>query len=121
MLFGRRVGAQQAAGYISSPLRSVSGWPATSTRLLRSSTTPTTGSMPWMTATEGVRPLQHGHALRWVGRYEEADAYLRQSESIRRDLRDQRALAISLEAPALNGRRGRGRSARAPWDVRHSP
>ena len=45
---------------------------------------------------------QHGHALRWVGQYQEADDYLQRSESIRRDLRDRRALAISLEGRALN-------------------
>jgi predicted ATPase/DNA-binding SARP family transcriptional activator len=103
VLFGRRVGAQQAAGYIRLAI-------ALSERLA--------GNIDAAFALidnaydrfhavddrygEAYALSQHGHALRWVGRYEEADAYLRQSESIRRDLRDQRALAISLEARALN-------------------
>jgi tetratricopeptide (TPR) repeat protein len=45
---------------------------------------------------------QHGHVLRWVGQYEEADGYLQRSESLRRDLRDKRALALALAGRALN-------------------
>jgi predicted ATPase/DNA-binding SARP family transcriptional activator len=103
VLFGRRVGAQQAAGYVRLAI-------ALSERLA--------GNIDAAVALiddaydrfhavddrygEAYALSQHGHALRWVGQYEEADTYLRRSESIRRDLRDQRALAISLEGRALN-------------------
>jgi tetratricopeptide (TPR) repeat protein len=103
VLFGRRVGAQQAAGYVRLAI-------ALSDRLA--------GNIDAAFALiddaydrfhavddrygEAYALSQHGHALRWVGQYEEADAYLQQSESIRRGLRDQRALAISLEGRALN-------------------
>jgi predicted ATPase/DNA-binding SARP family transcriptional activator len=103
VLFGRRVGAQQAAGYVRLAI-------ALSERLA--------GNIDEAFALiddaydrfhavddrygEAYALSQHGHALRWVGQYEEADTYLRRSESIRRDLRDQRALAISLEGRALN-------------------
>ena len=40
--------------------------------------------------------------MRGIGRYEEAGGSLRQSESLRRELRDRRALALALAGRALN-------------------
>jgi predicted ATPase/DNA-binding SARP family transcriptional activator len=103
VLFGRRVGAQQAAGYVRLAV-------ALSERLadhIDAAFALIDDAYDRFHAVddrygEAYALSQHGHALRWVGQYEEADAYLRRSESIRRDLRDQRALAISLEGRALN-------------------
>jgi predicted ATPase len=103
VLFGRRVGAQQAAGYVRLAI-------ALSERLadhIDAAFALIDDAYDRFHAVddrygEAYALSQHGHALRWVGQYEQADAYLRRSESIRRDLRDQRALAISLEGRALN-------------------
>ena len=103
MLFGRRVGAQQAAGYVRLAI-------ALSERLadhIDAAFALIDDAYDRFHAVddrygEAYALSQHGHALRWVGQYEQADTYLRRSESIRRDLRDQRALAISLEGRALN-------------------
>ena len=103
VLFGRRVGAQQAAGYVRLAI-------ALSERLasnIDAAFALIDDAYDRFHAVddrygEAYALSQHGHVLRWVGQYEEADAYLRRSESIRRDLRDQRALAISLEGRALN-------------------
>ena len=103
VLFGRRVGAQQAAGYVRLAI-------ALSERLadhIDAAFALIDDAYDRFHAVddrygEAYALSQHGHALRWVGQYEEADTYLRRSESIRRDLRDQRALAISLEGRALN-------------------
>ena len=103
VLFGRRVGAQQAGGYVKLAL-------ALSERLaenMNAAFTLIDDAYSRFRAVddrygEAYALSQHGHALRWVGQYQEADDYLQRSESIRRDLRDQRALAISLEGRALN-------------------
>ena len=102
VLFGRRVGAQQAAGHVRLAL-------ALCERL--------DGRMDSAFALiddararfhvlddhygEAYALSQRGHALRWVGRYEAADRCLQASEALRRDLRDKRALAMALGGRAL--------------------
>jgi predicted ATPase/DNA-binding SARP family transcriptional activator len=44
---------------------------------------------------------QQGHTLRWAGRYAEADQFLERSESLRRELRDRPAVAMSLSGRSL--------------------
>jgi tetratricopeptide (TPR) repeat protein len=44
---------------------------------------------------------QRGHTLRWIGDYAAADEALAESEALRRALRDQRAVAMSLSGRAL--------------------
>jgi tetratricopeptide (TPR) repeat protein len=103
VLFGRRVGAQQAGGYVKLAL-------ALSERLadnMNAALTLIDDAYVRFRAVddrygEAYALSQHGHALRWVGQYQEADVYLQQSESLRRDLRDQRALAMALAGRALN-------------------
>ena len=103
VLFGRRVGAQQAAGHIRLAI-------ALNERLA--------GNIDAAfilidDAFERFQKLndrygeayalsQRGHALRWIAQYEEADRFLQRSEALRRNLRDRRALAISLAGRALN-------------------
>jgi predicted ATPase/DNA-binding SARP family transcriptional activator len=103
VLFGRRVGAQQAAGHV---------------RLAKALAERMAGNLGAAFALiDGAQALfrhvddrygeayalsQRGHALRWIGQYEEASRSLRQSESLRRELRDRRALALALAGRALN-------------------
>jgi predicted ATPase len=103
VLFGRRVGAQQAGGYV---------------RLAIALTERLVGHMDEAFAFiddayarfrevndrygQAYALCQRGHALRWIAQYDEADRYLQRSEALRRDLRDQRALAMSLAGRALN-------------------
>ena len=103
VLFGRRVGAQQAAGHLRLAI-------ALSERLAGNIDAASMLIDDAYARFRGVDDRygeayalsQHGHALRWVGQYEEADGYLQRSESIRRDLRDKRALALALAGRALN-------------------
>ena len=102
VLFGRRVGAQQAAGHVRLAI-------ALSERLAGNSG----ASFPLVDdAYKRFRDLddrygaayalsQRGHALRWIGQYEDADRSLQESEALRRELRDRRALAITLSGRAL--------------------
>jgi len=102
VLFGRRVGAQQAAGYVRLAL-------ALSERLGGNVDTALTLIDDAYARFHAVNDhygeayalSQHGHALRWVGQYAEADGYLQRSESLRRNLRDKRALAMALAGRAL--------------------
>jgi len=102
VLFGRRVGAQQAAGYVRLAL-------ALSERLggnVNAALTLIDDAYARFHAVndrygEAYALSQHGHALRWVGQYAEADGYLQQSASLRRNLRDKRALAMALAGRAL--------------------
>jgi predicted ATPase/DNA-binding SARP family transcriptional activator len=103
VLFGRRVGAQQAAGHV---------------RLAMSFAERMAGSLRAAFALiddayvrfrdvddrygEAYALSQRGHALRWIGQYEEAGRSLQQSESLRRKLRDRRALAMALSGRAVN-------------------
>jgi predicted ATPase len=103
VLFGRRVGAEQAAGHARLAL-------ALAERLA--------GDLDVAFALiddalarfrklddrygEAYALSQRGHALRWTAQYEDADRFLQGSEALRRSLRDRRALAISLSGRALN-------------------
>ena len=103
MLFGRRVGAQQAAGHIRLAI-------ALSERLAGN----VSAAFALVDdAYERFRGLddrygeayalsQRGHTLRWIAQYSEADRVLQKSEALRRELRDRRALAMSLAGRALN-------------------
>jgi predicted ATPase/DNA-binding SARP family transcriptional activator len=103
VLFGRRVGAEQAAGHIRLAI-------ALNERLAGN----TDAAFVLVDdAYERFRELndrygeayalsQRGHVLRWIAQYEEADRFLQRSEALRRNLRDRRALAISLAGRALN-------------------
>jgi tetratricopeptide (TPR) repeat protein len=102
ILFGRRVGAQQATGHVQLALAL--------TERLTGSTAVALAIID--EALAGFRAVndrygeayalaQQGHTLRWAARYQEADHCLRQSESLRRDLCDQRATAISLGGRAV--------------------
>ena len=103
VLFGRRVGAEQAAGYV---------------RLALALTERLAGDLDVAFSLiddalarfrklddrygEAYALSQRGHTLRWIAQYEDADRFLQGSEALRRDLRDRRALAISLSGRALN-------------------
>jgi tetratricopeptide (TPR) repeat protein len=103
VLFGRRVGAEQAAGYV---------------RLALALTERLAGDLDVAFSLiddalarfrklddrygEAYALSQRGHTLRWIAQYEDADHFLQGSEALRRDLRDRRALAISLSGRALN-------------------
>jgi tetratricopeptide (TPR) repeat protein len=103
VLFGRRVGAQQAAGHLRLAI-------ALSERLA--------GNMDAAFTLiedaykrfrevedhygEAYALSQWGHALRWIAQYDDADRYLQRSEALRRELRDRRAWAIALGGRALN-------------------
>jgi predicted ATPase/DNA-binding SARP family transcriptional activator len=103
VLLGRRVGAEQAAGYV---------------RLALALTERLAGDLDVAFSLiddalvrfrnlddrygEAFALSQRGHALRWIAQYEDADHSLEGSEALRRSLRDRRALAISLSGRALN-------------------
>jgi predicted ATPase/DNA-binding SARP family transcriptional activator len=103
VLFGRRVGAQQAAGYLRVALalsERLAGHVDAAFELIDD------GYARFHDLSdrygEAYALSQRGHALRWIGRYEEADRYLQASEALRRELRDRRALAMALAGRALN-------------------
>jgi predicted ATPase/DNA-binding SARP family transcriptional activator len=103
VLFGRRVGAQQAGGHVRLSI-------ALSERLAGNLDAAFTfiddASARFSDVAdrygEAYAFSQLGHALRWTGQYEEADRNLQRSETLRRDLRDRRALAMTLAGRALN-------------------
>ncbi|HEY6682450.1 MAG TPA: BTAD domain-containing putative transcriptional regulator [Propionibacteriaceae bacterium] len=102
VLFGRRVGAQQAAGYVRLAI-------ALSERLaghMDAAFTFIEDAYARFSDIddhygEAYALSQRGHALRWIAQYEEADRCLQRSEALRRDLRDKRALAMSLAGRGL--------------------
>ncbi|HET8915180.1 MAG TPA: hypothetical protein VFM91_05710, partial [Propionibacteriaceae bacterium] len=102
VLFGRRVGAQQAAGHLRLAL-------ALAERLddhIDAAFTLIEDAYARFRDVDdhyGVAYAlsQRGHALRWISQYEEAAHSLQQSEALRRGLRDKRALAMSLSGRAL--------------------
>jgi predicted ATPase/DNA-binding SARP family transcriptional activator len=103
VLFGRRVGAQQAAGHVRLAI-------ALSERLAGQINTAFTLIDDAYARFRGLDDRfgeayalsQRGHVLRWIGQYEEADRCLQASESLRRGLRDKRALAMAIAGRALN-------------------
>jgi predicted ATPase/DNA-binding SARP family transcriptional activator len=103
VLFGRRVGARQAAGHLRLAIalrERLAGNIDAAFMLIDDAYARFRGVDDRYG--EAYALSQHGHALRWVGQYEEADGYLQRSESLRRDLRDKRALALALAGRALN-------------------
>ena len=103
VLFGRRVGAQQAAGHVRLAI-------ALSERLaghINAAFTLIDDACARFRQVddrygEAYALSQRGHVLRWIARYEESDRCLQASESLRRGLRDKRALAMALAGRALN-------------------
>jgi predicted ATPase/DNA-binding SARP family transcriptional activator len=102
ILLGRRVGARQAIGHVrlaAALIERLTGRVGVALAVIEE-------------ALAGFRAVddqygvayalgQQGHTLRWTARYAEADRCLEQSESLRRDLSDQRAVAISLASRAV--------------------
>ena len=103
VLFGRRVGAQQAAGHVRLAMalcERIAGNLVAAFALIDDAY----GRFRDLDDRygEAYALSQRGHALRWIGQHKEADRILRQSESLRRELRDRRALALALAGRALN-------------------
>jgi tetratricopeptide (TPR) repeat protein len=103
VLFGRRVGAQQAAGHVRLAIalsERLSGHIDAAFSLIDDARTRFRRLDDRYG--EAYALSQRGHALRWIEQYEEADRCLQASESLRRDLRDKRALAMALAGRGLN-------------------
>jgi tetratricopeptide (TPR) repeat protein len=115
VLFGRRIGAQQAAAHIAiahaltdrlsgdvdSALRRIDGarhrFDALGDRY-----------------GQAYAAAQRGHTLRWAGDHQAADDAFVESEALRRELRDQRSVAMAVSGRALvAASAGESRSARA--------
>jgi len=103
VLFGRRVGAQQAAGHVRLAI-ALSERLAGNIGAAFSLIDDAYGRFRDLGDRygEAYALSQRGHALRWIAQYDEADQFLQRSEALRRELRDRRALAISLSGRALN-------------------
>jgi predicted ATPase/DNA-binding SARP family transcriptional activator len=103
VLFGRRVGAQQAAGHVRLAIalsERLAGQINTAFTLIDDAYARFRGLDD--SFGEAYALSQRGHVLRWIGQYEEADRCLQASESLRRGLRDKRALAMAISGRALN-------------------
>jgi predicted ATPase/DNA-binding SARP family transcriptional activator len=103
VLFGRRVGAQQAGGYVrlaSALSERLAGQINTAFGLIDDAYARFHGVDDHYG--EAYALSQRGHVLRWIAQYVEADRCLQASESLRRELRDKRALAMALGSRALN-------------------
>ena len=102
ILFGRRVGVQQAIGHVGlarALIERLTGRMAVALAIIDA-------ALAGFRAVEdrygeAYALAQQGHTLRWTARYQEADQCLQQSEALRRDLCDQRATAISLAGRAV--------------------
>jgi hypothetical protein len=102
ILFGRRVGAQQAAGHLrlsialterlSGRVEAALGLIGEAIARFRS-----VGDRYG----EAYALCQQGHTLRWAGKYRAAGRCLLGAESIRRELRDQRGVAFALSGRAV--------------------
>jgi hypothetical protein len=102
LLIGRRIGTEQAAAHIAvaeALARRLAGDPAAALEVI--------GDAQARFASIGdgyghaYAAAQRGHTLRWVGDFDAADDALAESEKLRRELRDQRAVAMSLAGRAL--------------------
>jgi len=102
VLFGRRIGAQQAAGHIALAQALTdrqSGDTDSALRLI--------GEARRRFDALGDRygqayaAAQRGHTLRWVGDHSAATDAFVESETLRRELRDQRSVAMALSGRAL--------------------
>jgi predicted ATPase/DNA-binding SARP family transcriptional activator len=102
LLLGRRVGAEQAAGHLAVAR-------ALTDRLagrVNSALARLDGALEAFVAVgdrygEAYASAQRGHTLRWVGEYPDADRSLAASEALRRELRDQRSVAMAMSGRAL--------------------
>jgi predicted ATPase len=102
VLFGRRVGAQQAAGHVRLAMalgERMAGNLAASFAFIDDAYARFRDVNDRYG--EAYALSQRGHALRWIGQYEDAGRSLEQSESLRRELRDRRALALAIAGRAL--------------------
>jgi predicted ATPase/DNA-binding SARP family transcriptional activator len=102
VLFGRRIGAQQAAGHvaISRALTDrLSGDLDSALRLIDEARRrfDALGDRYG----QAYAAAQRGHTLRWAGDYAAADGAFVESEALRRELRDQRSVAMAVSGRAL--------------------
>jgi predicted ATPase/DNA-binding SARP family transcriptional activator len=102
ILFGRRVGVQQAIGHVRLAIALIERLTDRSSLALGIIDEALAGFRAVEDRYgEAYALAQQGHTLRWTARYQEADRCLQQSEVLRRDLCDQRATAISLAGRAV--------------------
>ena len=101
-VLGRRVGAQQAVGHVRLAIALID---RLSGRVSAALTVIGEASAQFRRVDdrygEAYALAQQGHTLRWAGQYQEADRCLLRSESLRRNLRDRRAVALALSGRAL--------------------
>lgn len=107
VLLGRRVGASQAVGHVGIAValtERLTGHCDAALTLLEECR----GRFHALGDRygEAYAWAQRGHTLRWAGEYADADRCLAVSETIRLDLRDQRAVAMSLMGRGLNAAAG---------------
>jgi tetratricopeptide (TPR) repeat protein len=102
MLVGRRIGTEQAVAHVTVAIalaRRLAGDTGTALALIDDAAARFTSlDDPFGRA---YAAAQRGHTLRWAGDYDAADEALAESEAIRRSLRDQRSVAMSLAGRAL--------------------
>jgi predicted ATPase len=102
VLFGRRIGAQQAAGHVAIAQ-------AFTDRLsgdVESALRRIDGARHRFDALgdrygQAYAAAQRGHTLRWAGDHQAADDAFAESEALRRELPDQRAVAMAVSGRAL--------------------
>jgi tetratricopeptide (TPR) repeat protein len=103
VLFGRRVGAQQARGHIRLAVALTERLSGNVESALANIDAALAGfRMLGDRYGEAYALAQRGHTLRWAAQYDEAEHHLQRSEILRRDLQDQRAVALSLSGRAVN-------------------
>jgi predicted ATPase/DNA-binding SARP family transcriptional activator len=115
VLLGRRIGAEQAAGHLALALAltdRLSGDLDSALRLIDEARQrfDELGDRYG----QAYAAAQRGHTLRWTGDHPAADDAFADSEALRRELRDQRSVAMALSGRALvAASAGRRSSARA--------
>ena len=97
LLLGRRLGTQQAVGHVTIALaltERLAGDLDQAFRLIEraAETFDALGDRYG----QAYAAAQRGHALRWIGDHAEADRALARAESLRRNLRDHRSVALTL-------------------------
>lgn len=102
MLLGRRISVDQAAGHVELSLALAERLGGDTDRALVL-IDEARGRFDALDDRYGqaYAAAQRGHTLRWIGDYAAADDALAESEALRRALRDQRAVAMSLTGRAL--------------------
>ena len=102
VLFGRRIGAQQAAGHIAiahALTHRLSG--DVDSALRRIDQARQRFDALDDRYGQAYAAAQRGHTLRWAGDHPAADDAFVESEALRRELRDQRSVAMSVSGRAL--------------------